>query len=346
MQIVSRIIGACLLVALLKLPLYASTTGNLVANGDFETLDAGGQPVGWTWTPQNTDATCVVDPAIAHGGKSSIRIKRGTAFTQNLYATLEGKPISLVPGQQYSMSVWVRYAANRQATLSSMSIMSGDNGRIRVPLQLGKQNEWFRVVVTFTAGEQEKTFTPRFIIDYPVYMIWLDDVQITPGMEDLQTPNPLSWRWALSGPAQASFQLDSQMKHSGKYAVCLKNETPLIANVFGRLISSRITLKAGIPYTLLAWVKSDDPAKAQFACGSKWQFRCNIPATGDEWKMVTMTFVPEEADTNFELYLITAGISSGVWYDDMMLVAGSVPDPSLPNLLPNGTFDEIYGLGN
>ncbi len=160
--------------------------------------------------------------------------------------------------------------------------------------------------------------------------------------EDLRYQLIEGWIWWISRNADARCELDNKVTHSGRYSVRLTNRTPLQPHVFGTLhLTQPVKLQAGKPYTLSAWVKSDNPGAAWIGGGSKWQFRCYFKPTGGKWQQFVLTFVPEEADTDFIVRINTDSVTEGVWVDDLALVEGERPDETKPNLLPNPSFEIV-----
>jgi len=160
--------------------------------------------------------------------------------------------------------------------------------------------------------------------------------------EDLDYRTPEGWKWWVSG-ADARFRLDDQIAHSGRYAVLLTNRTPERPNVYGSLeLSQPVRLQPDKPYTLSAWIRSQDPGGAWMGGGSGWQFRCPLVPTDNQWRQIALTFIPRQEDIDFVARLNTDSPTRGIWVDDVALVEGGRPDPSLPNLLPNSSFEQMH----
>jgi hypothetical protein len=104
-----------------------------------------------------------------------------------------------------------------------------------------------------------------------------------------------------------------------------------------------VKLKAGEPYTLSAWVRSDDPGTAWIGGGSRWQFRAPFKKTGGAWSRVELTFVPEPVDVDITLRIVTEDTTPGIWIDDVALVAGRHAEQGT-NLAPNGDFEQVWTI--
>lgn len=188
----------------------------------------------------------------------------------------------------------------------------------------------------------EKLQTKGFDISYPLVTFTVLENFVNYADEDLRYQVIESWSWWVSRNADARCELDGKVARSGRYSIRLTNRTPLQPHVFGTLqLTKPVKLQAGKPYTISAWVKSDDPSVAWIGGGSKWQFRCYFKPTGGEWKQFALTFMPEEADTDFVLQINTDSVTDGIWVDDVALVEGERPDETKPNLLPNPSFELV-----
>lgn len=138
---------------------------------------------------------------------------------------------------------------------------------------------------------------------------------------------PDGWIWS-QGPTNATCRADSESHRSGRHSIHITNGTAFGANVYGGLAQATpAILKAGHPYTLSAWVRSEAPGVAWMGGGSGWQFRMSLPATGKKWQRVSMTFTPGEADTRFQLRINTDSPTAGFWVDDVKLEEGVEATP-------------------
>ena len=145
---------------------------------------------------------------------------------------------------------------------------------------------------------------------------------------------PLGWTWDRRN-TDATCTLDHGLAHSGSYCVRITNGTPFGAHVYGSLwVSNPIKLNAGRTYTFSAWVRSRDPGVAWIGGGHDWQFRKNIPRTGDRWQRISLPFIPSEDDVWFQPRINTDSPTPGIWIDDVKLEEGeatpAVPPPGTP----------------
>ncbi len=141
---------------------------------------------------------------------------------------------------------------------------------------------------------------------------------------------PVGWRWDRRN-TDATCAIDETQAHSGKRSLKFTNGTPFGAHVYGTLwITEPIRLQARKPYTLSAYVKSEDPGIAWIGGGADWQFRLRIPPTQGKWLRISMTFIPSERDSEFILRIVTESPTKGFWVDDVKLEEGSEPTPCQP----------------
>ncbi|GBC97912.1 Beta-galactosidase YesZ [bacterium HR17] len=133
----------------------------------------------------------------------------------------------------------------------------------------------------------------------------------------------IGWQWDKRN-TDSTCTVDETQARSGKRSLKFINNTPFGAHVYGTLwLAEPIRLQAGKPYTLSAYIKSDDPGIAWIGGGANWQFRLRIPPTQGKWQRISMTFVPSERDTNFVLRIVTESPTKGFWVDDVKLEEGN-----------------------
>jgi len=154
----------------------ASVNKNLIANASFEETNAEGVPVGWSWSPRNTDATLRVVSDRARSGKRSLFITNGTPFGAHVYGMAEYlQPIPLLAGKRYTLSAYVH------SPDPGIAWLGGGGGwqfRMRLP---ASPAGWRRVSMTFTPGAGDVPFTLRLITESPTKGIWIDDIKLEEG---------------------------------------------------------------------------------------------------------------------------------------------------------------------
>ena len=103
-----------------------------------------------------------------------------------------------------------------------------------------------------------------------------------PGFE--QSPAngiPSGWQWTR-GKTDATCAIDRTVAHSGRQSLRMTNGTPFGPNVYGMLWRTQpVKLIWGKPYTMSAWVKSDEPGGVELIGGGDWQYRA-----GPTWAAV------------------------------------------------------------
>ncbi|MBC7326875.1 beta-galactosidase [bacterium] len=138
---------------------------------------------------------------------------------------------------------------------------------------------------------------------------------------------PQGWIWDKRN-TNATCEIDESRAHSGKYSLKLTNGTPFGAHIYGTIWTAQpIKIKPGIPYTLSAYVLSENPGVAWIGGGSEWQIRLTIPPTKGKWKRIWLTFTPGEDDADFVLRINTDSPTPGFWVDDVKLEEGTEPTP-------------------
>ena len=159
--------------------------------------------------------------------------------------------------------------------------------------------------------------------------------------EDLAGTAPDAFGFLAVNGANAKYEVVGDA-HSGRNAAKLTSASPLQPNVYGMLEGTQAaTLKEGQPYTLSAWVKTDDAGAATLVAGGAWHFVLAVPDTGGEWKRIEMTFTPGPSDLAFVPRVIVNSETDGVLVDDVALVEGSTAE-SGKNLVPNGDFEASW----
>lgn len=162
------------------------------------------------------------------------------------------------------------------------------------------------------------------------------------------------WKWGAHWPADASCVIDETTAVSGSRSLKIVNRTPLESPYTGLLSTAASSRTVpGKPYTLSAWVKSDDPGVASICTGMGWRYRIMLSPTGGEWVPVALTFTPDQADKNIEIFVQSESPTSGLWLDDIKLEAGDsatfdrVPVERAGNvqLWPENQNVEIYSDG-
>jgi hypothetical protein len=81
---------------------------------------------------------------------------------------------------------------------------------------------------------------------------------------------PHGWQWN-QGKTSAACVTDRAVSHSGRQSIFITNGTAFGPNVYGMLWRTEpAKLTAGRPYTMSAWVKSDEPGGVELIGGGDW----------------------------------------------------------------------------
>ncbi len=127
----------------------------------------------------------------------------------------------------------------------------------------GGENLAQRVLKLNDLNAEKVTTQPNFVPNF--------------SFEEVSEKMLIGWRWDKRN-TDSTCTVDETQARSGKRSLKFTNNTPFGAHVYGTLwLAEPIQLQAGKPYTLSAYVKSDDPGIAWIGGGADWQFRLRIP---------------------------------------------------------------------
>ena len=334
---------------------------NLVNNGSFESV-SDSKPNFWNWSPGRANATMTVDEKVAHSGKRSVLIQNPTPQAPNVYGNLSGS-VRLVPHTTYTLSCWYRTEKPGIAWIGG-----GHGWRLRSYLK-PTGDQWRRAVITFEAKPEERTFQIMVNTDSTTNGIWIDDLQLEEGdhatdyeseptvepgqtllqlqkaeprenllpngsFEELEGDQKLKdWHWH-SGSADAHMKVDPAESNTGKQSIRIENHTPRKAHTYGNLrLKNDLEVKPNSTYTFSCYVKGDKIKGAWFGGGKAWLIRCQLPSsTHGNWERISTTFKTDETSTKIPVLLVTEDVSEPFWVDDLQLVEGKHPAPTIDPL--------------
>ncbi|MDW8104531.1 MAG: beta-galactosidase [Armatimonadota bacterium] len=194
---------------------------NLLRNASLEEVGSDGVPVGWSWSPRNTDATLRVVTDRARTGKRSLFITNGTPFGAHVYGMAEYQlPIPLQAGKRYTLSAYV------YSPRPGVAWLGGGGGwqfRMRLP---ASPHGWKRVSMTFTPGEGDVPFTLRLITESPTDGIWVDDIKLEPGEQATPFADDSAVAPALQvEPEREELEIQGDGKFSASFLLSVKQGT-------------------------------------------------------------------------------------------------------------------------
>ncbi len=180
---------------------------NLVPNFSFEE-EADGIPVGWRWSPRNTDAELLVDSVRAHTGRRSVRLTNSTSFGAHVYGTLWTEPaIPVKPNTRYTLSFYALSDSPGAAWVGG-----GKGWNIRVSIE-PTQGQWRRFHTEFTTDEDETEFVLRINTDSPTPGFRVDDLKLEEGTPaSFCEPPPSHVELVLSADESSSVMVDEDWK--------------------------------------------------------------------------------------------------------------------------------------
>ena len=161
---------------------------HLVLNGDFELVSAANPtlPQGWTWGKwQGNTAEGQLDAAVAHGGKSSFRL-RNQKPVSGTFGWLTQLLPTLAPNTEYELSFWAKAEENvggwvaleitepYRKTSRRELILSGAGRRAAE----GATYDWRKFSLVFNTGE-DLDWTILICADGMIKDLWVDDIALT-----------------------------------------------------------------------------------------------------------------------------------------------------------------------
>jgi len=167
---------------------------NDVTDGGFEQSKPGALPDRWEigrhYGQIPEGATFVVDAAVAHQGKQSVKIT--SPSDQEIPAILMSNPVAAEPGQTYVITAYLKSEAKsgEAEILALRSDERGVSGRCSLEIT----NQWRRYRLVFQAAGNAPGYRVR--IDAGQGTTWIDDVSLTPLAEADKTGPALGYRYA------------------------------------------------------------------------------------------------------------------------------------------------------
>jgi len=331
---------------------------NVLRNPSFETVDPKGMPAGWRWQQGRAKATLTIDDTVAHSGQRSVKIANPTAKAPHVYSFL-AQDAWVRPGRGYVLSCYMK-----SAVPGTVWIGGGARWQHRFAFPATK-DVWTRVAGRLETGRDERSFRVMILTESPTRAVWIDDVMLEEGTEATEfvmdrplkagsavlTVEPMDLRenllpnssfetvhgnrpqhWAFDcRNTDATMTVDDQVAHSGRRSLRFTNGTGFGPHVYGMcMLIGGAKVKPSTPYTVSAWVRSDEPGTAWIGGGRRWRLRCKFPRTHGQWRRVSDTFVTEPDETAIPVLLITERPTRGLWVDDVKLEEGNWASPYVP----------------
>ena len=327
---------------------------NLARNPSFEFAHKG-KLIHWSVYEGRAKAQLMLDDAVAHAGKRSLRIVNTAKRAPHVFSHVS-QTIEVTPNRQYALSCYVK---SDDAGVAWIGGGKGWKHRFGFPR---KTQGWQRVVGTFKTGADETDFQVMILTESPTPALWVDDVQLElgdqatpfvavlplePGQARLalapmrQNPNlapnssfesvhgnrPESWMFDKRN-TDATMTIDDTIAHSGQRSVKLTNGTRFCPQVYGWFGAVKgIAVKPSTPYTVSAYVRSDDPGTAWVGGAQRWRLRCRFVQTDGKWVRVQRSVVTEPDETTIPFMIITESPTKGFWVDDVQLEEGYEATP-------------------
>jgi hypothetical protein len=106
----------------------------------------------------------------------------------------------------------------------------------------------------------------------------------------------------------------------------MTNGTAFGPHVYGTLWRAQpVRVTVGKPYTMSAWVKSEQPGRFDLIAGQDWLYRVHAVAGGGQWRRIWGTFTPGAKDRDLTVRINLEHPTHIVWIDDVKLEEGASP---------------------
>ena len=330
-----------------------SSDRNLVSNASFEFAPKG-KPGHWQLFEGRAKAQFQLDRA-AHSGKRAIRIENEAKRAPHVY-TYISQTIDVIPNREYTLSC---YARSDDAGIAWIGGGKGWKRRFMIPR---KTTGWQRVVGTLKTASDEHSFKVMILTESPTPGLWIDDVQfelggvatpfvavlplgpgetrltLTPrtrnpnllpnsSFESVHGNRPEEWMFDKRN-TDASMTVDAAIAHSGSRSLKFTNDTRFGPHVYAWFgVSGGIAVKPATPYTVSAYVRSENPGTAWIGGAKRWRVRCKFYRTDGKWLRVSKSFVTEADETTIPFMIVTESPTEGLWVDDVKLEEGYEATP-------------------
>jgi len=126
------------------------------------------------WTPNWCQSSATPDRTIRKSGTASLHIRNHSPRAPNVYGTTQ-RPVRIVPGRKYRVSVWVR--ANNLKSDGGVSILVDRKWIVR-PVSLPRGTyDWMPLTGVFSLPDSTAQLR---ILNEDAGEVWLDDLRIEP----------------------------------------------------------------------------------------------------------------------------------------------------------------------
>ncbi len=338
---------------------------NLLSNPSFE-LVSKGKPLYWNWRQGRAKASFTVDATVARSGRYSLKLTNLSPQSPHVYSSLVQR-VDVLPNRQYTVSCYVKTEAGGRAWIGKWGC------RVAFP---AKTQGWRRVSGSFKTQAGERSVSIMILTESPTEALWVDDVQlergpaaspfvatlpigtgtarlvVTPqGRRENLVPNssfeivdgvrPKFWMLDKRN-TDAAMTIDDTVAHSGQRSIKFTNGTPFGAQVYGWFgVVGGIRVKPDTPYTVSAFVMSQNPGTAWVGGATGWRVRCQFYPTRGKWVRVQQSFVTKSDETSIPFMIVTESPTGGFWVDDIKLEEGWDASPYVDRAAHDQAIIEI-----
>lgn len=125
-----------------------------------------------------------------------------------------------------------------------------------------------------------------------------------------------NWHWQIGGGAKASSEIDTSVSHSGKASICIHNETPTAAHVYGGIFQDVSGLLPGEKYHVSFYAKGNGAGFSWAGGGPQWLTRKNLPTGGFDWTLVELEVQVPDDSTSYHFRVNIDDTTKSLWLDD------------------------------
>ncbi|WP_168123473.1 sugar-binding protein [Paenibacillus sp. HB172176] len=275
---------------------------------------------GWSASPGTANAQFNIVSDMSHSGTNSIEIINPSAYASNIFGTMV-QEVAVQPDTTYTFSAWVKGDQAGKAYFTTIPDWSE-----RHSLPQGTY-DWQKVAFAVTTGANQTTLPLRLVSEDLTAHLWIDDIHLSQNK---------AWEMS-SGSANAEFQVDTTVSHSGSQSLRISNPSAYAPNIFGTM-SQAVAVDPNSDYHISAWIKGDATSHTYFTAMDNWGERQHIPNGTYDWQQFEFDTTTAANQTKLTLRLVSEGISNQLWVDDVSVMKQG----DAANLLKNEGFETDF----
>jgi hypothetical protein len=138
------------------------------------------------------------------------------------------------------------------------------------------------------------------------------------------------WGYDAHG-ADGRAVVDATVRHSGAHSLLLTNATATGPNVWYRAFRT-ITAQPYTTYRMSCWIKGEESGSGFIGGGPGWGVRIAFPEGTFDWKELSMEWSTGASAEDFDLMLLSQGVTKKCWIDDVQFTPIRTDDAKLAEL--------------